>query len=139
MMYEEILHEVKEDSKQIQSVYKDIGTKLTPPKLSSSAVFMINLCPKHYSFPCPTTCSTPRLRNIKEKGGMKRNRTLRGSQVPILSKNVLCFLFVGNGLHSAFMTFPESQRTDSNSFSSVKGGDAETREKQSRNNGAVLG
>lgn len=43
-MYEEILHEVKEDSKQIQSVYKDIGTKLTPPKLSSSAVFMINLC-----------------------------------------------------------------------------------------------
>ena len=38
----------------------------------------------------------------------------------------------------ASMTFPESQRADSNSCQSGKGGDAETREEQPRNNNAAL-
>ena len=49
------------------------------------------------------------------------------------------FLFVGNRLHSASLTFPEFQREGSNSCLSGKGGDAETRAEQSRNNSASLG
>ena len=48
------------------------------------------------------------------------------------------FLFVGNRLHSASLTFPEFQRADSNNWWSGKGGDAERRGKQSRNNKAVM-
>ena len=68
----------------------------------------------------------------------KPSRTLWGSWAwkPFY---VPCFLFVGNRLHSASMTFPEFQRADSNSCYSGKGGDAETREEQSRKNSAALG
>ena len=51
---------------------------------------------------------------------------------------VFSFLFVGNRLHSASLTFPEFQRADSNNWWSGKGGDAERRGKQSRNNKAVM-
>jgi len=37
------------------------------------------------------------------------------------------------------MTFPELQRAGSNSYSLGKGGDAETREEESRNNSEALG
>ena len=43
------------------------------------------------------------------------------------------FLFVGNRLHSAYLTFPEFQRADSNSCLSGEGGNEETKEKRSRN------
>ena len=49
------------------------------------------------------------------------------------------FLSLGNRLHSASTTFPEFQRAGSNSCSSGKREDAETREEQSGNNGAALG
>ena len=68
---------------------------------------------------------------------LKWNRTLSGSwaQKPFCVPH---FLITGSRLHSAPMTFPEFQWAGSNSCSSVKGGDAETREEQSRNNSAVL-
>ena len=44
------------------------------------------------------------------------------------SFHVSHFLFVGNRLHSASLTFPESHREDSNRCLSEKGGDAETKE-----------
>ena len=47
--------------------------------------------------------------------------------------------FTRNRLHTASVTFPEFQREGSNSCSSGKGGVAETREEQSRNNTAALG
>ena len=45
--------------------------------------------------------------------------------------------FSGNGLHSPSLTFPEFQRTGSNSCSSGKGGKAETIEEQTRNQSAA--
>ena len=45
-----------------------------------------------------------------------------------------CFMFIGNRLHSASPTFSEFQNADSNSCWSRKGGNAETKEEQSRNN-----
>ena len=47
--------------------------------------------------------------------------------------------FIRNRLHTASVTFPEVQRAGSNSCLSGKGGVAETREEQSRNNTAALG
>ena len=47
--------------------------------------------------------------------------------------------FTRNRLHTASVTFPEFQRAGSNSCSSGKGGVAEKREEQSRNNPAALG
>ena len=49
------------------------------------------------------------------------------------------FLFVGNRLHSAFLTFPEFHKAASNKCLSGKGEDAETKEEQSRNNSAAMG
>ena len=49
------------------------------------------------------------------------------------------FLFLGNTPYSASRTFPEFQRADSNGCLSGKGGDAETREEQSRNTSVALG
>ena len=49
------------------------------------------------------------------------------------------FLFLGNGLHSVCMAFPEFQGADSDSCGSGKGGHAETREEEPRNNSPVLG
>ena len=48
------------------------------------------------------------------------------------------FLSVGNRLHSASVTFPELHRPDSNSCSSGKRGNTETKEEQSRTNTRVL-
>ena len=49
------------------------------------------------------------------------------------------WMSVGNRRHSASMAFPEFQRSGSNSCSSGKGGDVETREEQSRDSGVVMG
>ena len=48
------------------------------------------------------------------------------------------FLSVGNRLHSASVTFPELHRPDSNSCSSGKRGNTETKKEQSRTNARVL-
>ena len=63
---------------------------------------------------------------------------VRPSWVQILSMSPH-FLFVRNRLHSASLTFPEFQKVNSNSYLPGKGGNAETKEKQSRNNSAKLG
>ena len=67
-----------------------------------------------------------------------------GSCGTLLDTNPFCvhhlpsFLFAGNRLHSASLAFPEFQRADSISCSSRKGGNAETKEDQGRNNSAVI-
>ena len=68
---------------------------------------------------------------------MKLSRTLWGSQVQTLSGSPM-FLFIGNRLHSASLTFPELQRANSSSCLSGEGENAETKEEQSRNNSANL-
>ena len=51
----------------------------------------------------------------------------------------LCLPFCLQGTDSSLHELPESQRAGSHSFQSGKGGDAETREEQPRNNCIALG
>jgi len=67
---------------------------------------------------------------------VKASRTL---WVPPGYKSFFCFLFVGNRLYSASLTFPEFQRADSNICLSGEGGDGEVKENQFRNKSAALG
>ena len=48
------------------------------------------------------------------------------------------FLFVGNRLSSASLTFPGFQREDSNIYSLAKGGNAEIAKEHRRNNSAAI-
>ena len=83
--------------------------------------------------------------NRLQKGGLSTVETeteTRRDPVGLLGTKVFpCppgFLFMGNGLHSASLTFPEFQRPGSKSCFIREGGDAETRAEQWRNNSAAL-
>ena len=49
------------------------------------------------------------------------------------------FLFVGNKFYSAFLTFTEFQKADSNNCFIKEGRDVEMKVKQQRKNGAAMG
>lgn len=60
------------------------------------------------------------------------------SWVQILPHPLAPFLFIGNRLSSASLTFPEFHREDSNSYSLAKGGNAEIAKERPRNNSAAI-
>ena len=114
---------------------------LTVPEMNFRCVFWENLrdifhlCSKFICTYAPICMEADTFSLERNSNDWNRTGPYRAPGHKNLSVSRI-FLFAGNRLHSASKTFPELQGAGSNSCWSGKGGDAETREEQSRNNSA---